>query len=130
MFICKSSHYVQNYAAVGFQFERLVTGQSIDGKHDPNQVYSLQLLQIGDFRVLCAAEVDARDENGNIVEIKAGNPRFFGTKVIRKRFFFNFRICICSAFMGKSKTQKIRIRKHEDNQRPHVVLIVLLCDSG
>ena len=92
IFVCKSKSYVQNYADFGFQFERLLTGGQLDGRHDPNMVENLRLLKIGGrFTVLVAAEVDAMDAGESslpgargkkaFVEIKSGNPRYFGTKV-------------------------------------------------
>lgn len=64
----------------GFQFERLVTGQEMYGLHDLTTHEHLQLLRIGKFRVLVTAEVDAVDDQGRPVEIKSGDPRFFGIK--------------------------------------------------
>eukprot|EP00927_Polykrikos_kofoidii_P046251 TRINITY_DN40467_c0_g1_i1.p1 TRINITY_DN40467_c0_g1~~TRINITY_DN40467_c0_g1_i1.p1 ORF type:complete len:360 (+),score=54.58 TRINITY_DN40467_c0_g1_i1:36-1115(+) len=84
IFVCKSTHYEQNFADLGFQFERYVTGQNPFGPHKiSNKMYSLRLLKIGGFRILCCADVDARDFEGDeTVEIKAGNPQYFGTKVM------------------------------------------------
>ena len=72
---------MQNYADTGFQFERLVTGWRIDGRHGLMKHESMQLMRIGPFNVLFAADVDAVDAAGRVVEIKTGNPRFFGSKV-------------------------------------------------
>jgi hypothetical protein len=76
---------VQNYADTGFQFERLVTGGQLDGRHGLIHHESMQLMRIGTFNVLFAADVDAVDAAGRVVEIKSGNPRFFGSKVARAR---------------------------------------------
>ena len=72
---------MQNYADTGFQFQRLVTGGRIDGRHGHMKHESMQLMRIGPFNVLFAADVDAVDAAGRVVEIKTGNPRFFGSKV-------------------------------------------------
>ena len=40
------------------------------------------LMNVGSFRVFFRAETDATDERGNPVEIKASNPRYWGTKVM------------------------------------------------
>ncbi|CAJ1356099.1 unnamed protein product [Effrenium voratum] len=80
--LCKHKQYQQNYADVGFQFERLLTGQRMDGKHDLQKLESLHIMQIGGFKVLFSADVDAVDGQGFPVEMKTGNPRYFGTKVI------------------------------------------------
>lgn len=82
IFIVKSKKYVQDYADVGFQFERLVTGGRIEDQHDNAKNENLHLMEIGGFRVLFSADVDAVDDEGNCVEIKSGNPKYFGTKVL------------------------------------------------
>lgn len=76
----KHKTYEQNFGQRGFQFERLVTGQEMYGLHDLTTHEHLQLLRIGKFRVLVTAEVDAVDDQGRPVEIKSGDPRFFGIK--------------------------------------------------
>jgi hypothetical protein len=48
---------------------------------------NMQLMRIGPFNVLFAADVDAVDAAGRVVEIKSGNPRYFGSKVARARGF-------------------------------------------
>eukprot|EP00441_Pelagodinium_beii_P000898 CAMPEP_0197692274 /NCGR_PEP_ID=MMETSP1338-20131121/110853_1 /TAXON_ID=43686 ORGANISM="Pelagodinium beii, Strain RCC1491" /NCGR_SAMPLE_ID=MMETSP1338 /ASSEMBLY_ACC=CAM_ASM_000754 /LENGTH=338 /DNA_ID=CAMNT_0043274911 /DNA_START=40 /DNA_END=1056 /DNA_ORIENTATION=+ len=80
--LCKHKQYVQNYADVGFQFERLLTGQRMDGRHDVKKIESLHVMKIGGFNVLFSADVDAVDEEGCPVEMKTGNPMYFGTKVM------------------------------------------------
>jgi len=82
IFFVKSSEYVQDHACHGFQFERLVTGERMSGKHDSTKHENLQVLKIGDFTVLFSADVDAVDSRGELVEIKSGNPRYFGSKVM------------------------------------------------
>ena len=76
---------MQDYAAPGFQFERLVTGGKLDDHHGLLHHESMQLMRIGAFNVLFAADVDAIDAAGNVVEIKSGNPRYFGSKVTATR---------------------------------------------
>jgi len=80
--LVKNDSYIQNYADIGFQFERLVTGANIEDKHDIIKHENLRVMQIGSFKILFSAEVDAIDEYGQCVEIKSGNPRYFGTKVM------------------------------------------------
>lgn len=82
IFIGKSDPYVANYADRGFQFERLVTGGQMEGTHDIVKHESVRVVKVGPFRVLFAAEVDAVDDAGYRVEIKSGNPRYFGTKLL------------------------------------------------
>eukprot|EP00438_Fugacium_kawagutii_P032042 Skav217858 [mRNA] locus=scaffold5889:108155:108991:- [translate_table: standard] len=80
--ISRHKTYQQNFGQRGFQFERLVTGQSMYGLHDLATHEHLQLLRVGNFRVLITAEVDAVDVQGRPVEIKSGKRRFFGIKEI------------------------------------------------
>jgi hypothetical protein len=82
LILSKNKAYTQNFADIGFQFERLVTGAELDGKHSQTRDEILQIMKIGEFNVLFAAEVDAIDEFGRSVEIKSGNPRYFGTKLM------------------------------------------------
>ena len=43
----------------------------------------MQILQIGSkFKVLLSADVDAIDDAIDLIEIKASNPRYWGTKVM------------------------------------------------
>ncbi|OLQ08305.1 hypothetical protein AK812_SmicGene8231 [Symbiodinium microadriaticum] len=77
----KSKVYTQDFSTFGFQFERLVTGEPLDGLHDLKQYEALQLVDIGGFRVLFVAEIDAVDAAGMPVEIKSGNPKYFGIDV-------------------------------------------------
>ena len=53
----------------------------MDGRHGLMQHESMQLMRIGAFNVLFAADVDAVDAAGRVVEIKTLNPRHFGSKV-------------------------------------------------
>jgi len=53
--------------------------------HSLEKYEKLHVMQVGPFRVLFSAECDAVvEEAGNLaaVEMKTGNPRFFGTKVM------------------------------------------------
>jgi hypothetical protein len=79
--VVKCKDYVQNYADFGFQFERLVTGMSILERPNVEFIEHLHLLQVGSYRVLFRAEVDAM-QDGEPVEVKASNPRYWGTKVM------------------------------------------------
>ena len=70
-----------NYATVGHQFERFVTGKSMPPKITSVQYNEhIHTMQVGAFKVLFRAEVDALDEAGNAVEITFSNPRYWGTR--------------------------------------------------
>lgn len=80
--VCKHKVYTQNYADIGFQFERLMTGESVRSVHDMRKFEHLQVVDLAGKTILFAAEVDAVDSDGSPVELKSGNPRYFGTKVL------------------------------------------------
>jgi hypothetical protein len=73
-----------NKSAFGFQFERLLTGKKMDGSDDFGLAAHkhLHVVQMGKYKVLLSAEVDAVDQKGNPVEIKQGNPDHFHQKVL------------------------------------------------
>ena len=78
--VAKCKEYVQNYADFGFQFERLVTGESVSAKAEIEFVEHLHSMSVGSHRVLFRAETDAILDD-EPVEVKASNPRYWGTKV-------------------------------------------------
>eukprot|EP00546_Thalassionema_frauenfeldii_P008763 CAMPEP_0178907230 /NCGR_PEP_ID=MMETSP0786-20121207/7255_1 /TAXON_ID=186022 /ORGANISM="Thalassionema frauenfeldii, Strain CCMP 1798" /LENGTH=277 /DNA_ID=CAMNT_0020579005 /DNA_START=251 /DNA_END=1084 /DNA_ORIENTATION=+ len=66
-----------------FQFERLVTGNRMEGRHSSSFVEHLQVMEVGNFRVLFSAEVDAFDPaDQSAVEVKLLKAKNWGTKVI------------------------------------------------
>ena len=78
----KSKVYTQDFSRFGFQFERLMTGEPLDGLHDLKLHEAIQLVDIGGWRVLLVAEIDAVNAEGRPVEIKSGNPKYFGLKLV------------------------------------------------
>ena len=77
----KHKVYSQDYAALGFQFERrLVTGKGLADQHNPMTVEHLQVIQMRGSQVLFSADTDAVDETDSVVEIKASNPKFGGQR--------------------------------------------------
>jgi len=83
--LAKHSEYNADLTAKGFQFERLVTGERMAARANEDTVIGMQLVQLGPFKVLFHAEVDALDvdtERSTVhrVEIKSGNPQRFGPK--------------------------------------------------
>lgn len=116
--LAKSKRYVANYADTGFQFERLVTGGRLDGKHDPTTSEHLHIMKLGKFKVLFAAEVDAVDDEGKCVEIKSGNPRYFGTKVMLQMLSSGSQTLIQADKRGP-KLIKIKKRSISDLIREH-----------
>lgn len=71
-----------NHTEVGYQFERFTTGGAFKDKSDFSVFEHLQVIDIGPgYRTLFSAESDAVDADGNSVEVKSGNPRYFATKL-------------------------------------------------
>ena len=70
--------YMQELHDIGYQFERLMTGEPQDGLHDVRWHEAIQLLDIGGWQVLVTAEVDALNAKQMPVEIKS-------SKTIRRR---------------------------------------------
>jgi len=79
--ISKRKDYIKNSADIGFQFERLMTGNRMDDTSLNESVDHMHIMNIGSHRVLFRAETDAIMD-GSPVEIKASNPRYWGSKVM------------------------------------------------
>lgn len=69
MSVSKARVFSQNHTALGFQFERLVAGKTFSDPHGFETVQHLQIMQVGKFRILFCAEVDAVTAEGNPVHI-------------------------------------------------------------
>ena len=80
--VAKKKDYAQNLADVGFQFERYVTGGDMMDTKTNTSVEHIHIMKVGERTVLFRAEVDAIDGNGSALEVKASNPRYWGTKVM------------------------------------------------
>lgn len=79
--VVKRKIYTQNLSDPGFQFERLMTGKDVPDAGTAGFVEHMQIMKVGDYNVLFRAESDAI-LHGSPVEIKASNPRYWGTKVM------------------------------------------------
>jgi hypothetical protein len=71
----KHKVYTKDFADLGFQFERLVTGKGLADRHNLMEVEHLQVIQMRDFQVLFSAEADAVDDTDSVVEIKASQKK-------------------------------------------------------
>ena len=81
--IAKKKVYTQDPRDIGFQFERYVTGGSMsDTSGNPKHVGHIHMMKIGEKTIIFRAEVDAADVDGSLVEVKASNPHYWGTKVM------------------------------------------------
>lgn len=74
--LAKSKTYSTDYAATGFQFERLLTGRPLDDEPDLRHFESLQLIRVAGYTVLFAAEVDAVDSSGTPVELRSSRSSY------------------------------------------------------
>lgn len=80
--VVKRKEYVQNLSDVGFQFERLVTGKRMEDRLPVEFTEHMHLMKVdGRYNVLFRAETDAV-KDGEPIEVKASNPRYWGTKVM------------------------------------------------
>jgi hypothetical protein len=78
--VVTSKEYTQNKGDLGFQFERLVTGESMnDVSADIAFIEHMHVMKVGTYRVLFQAETDAVSNDGP-VEVTASNPYHWGTK--------------------------------------------------
>ena len=83
--VSKNYEYEANLSDIGYQFERLMTGRGInDSASHYSSVGHLHVMDVGPFRVLFRAEIDAvmGEDDDTPVEIKTANPFFFGTRVM------------------------------------------------
>jgi len=84
MIMLRSSlNFVQDYSAIGFQYERLLTGKPLQDRQYEGCTEHVQLMTIGNHHVLMAAETDAVDStSGDPVELKciSGDPVYGKTK--------------------------------------------------
>lgn len=76
IWLSKSHPYTQDYSKRGYQFERFMTGKRFNDKHCPRIVQHLQIMDVFGYTILFCAESDALDSGKNLIEIKAGNPRW------------------------------------------------------
>lgn len=79
--VVKRKDYEQNYADVGFQFERFVVGEAVQPTVS-SIIFTehLHVMKIEDLMVLFHAETDAIDDAGQPVEITFSNPHYWATK--------------------------------------------------
>jgi hypothetical protein len=104
----KYEQYTSNYADVGFQFERFVTGHRMGDKHVIESVQHLQVLQVGEYKVLFDCETDAVSAD-ETVEIKASNPRYWGSKVLFQ-MLSSGSTKLCHGIKGRGVLQSIRVQ--------------------
>jgi len=79
--VVRSKKYMQDLSNVGFQFERLVTGEDMAAKAEFEYTDHIHEMMVGPYRVLFQAETDGVYE-GELVEVKASNPHWWDTHVM------------------------------------------------
>lgn len=111
IFVVKNKEYVADLSQPGFQFERLMTGKSMAGR-DTDVISSsdhLQLLNVSEYKVFFHAETDAVDDGGYPVEIKASNPRYWGTKVMFQ-MISSGSTKLCHGFKSRGSLVKVSLQ--------------------
>jgi hypothetical protein len=97
----KEKDYIKNYADVGFQFERLVTGGNFTDRHDTTSTEHMHIVKVGaKFNILFCAEVNA-SSNESPVEVTTGNPRYFGKKAFQMMSSGSIALCAGSKAGGR-----------------------------
>ena len=120
IFIAKSKKYTVNYADVGFQFERLVTGRPMAERHDTTMHEHVHLMEIGGtFKVLFGADCDAIDENGEPVEIKAGHFSNFKLKGVLQMVSSGAKTLVHAQRRGPKRVVGILKRSLDQQIRAH-----------
>jgi hypothetical protein len=107
--VAKRKNYEANLADAGFQFERLVTGKEMGGRYDIDFVEHMHVMQIGTYKVLFCAEADAVDGDNQPVEIKASNPRYWGTKVMLQ-MVSNGSAKLCHGVKSRGQLVSVNVR--------------------
>jgi hypothetical protein len=112
LLVRKCKEYTQNFADIGFQFERYVTTGSMHRNDSIEFLEHMQVMEIGTpkFKVLLCAETDAIDDddddgtdNDNPMEIKASNPQYWGTKVMFQMISSGSPV-VCCGIKGRNNT--------------------------
>jgi hypothetical protein len=76
--VAKRKDYEKNLGDLGYQFERHVTGVGLMEANDFSTVEHMHKMKVGERTVLFCAEVDAKDDKGSPVKVKAKNPFYWG----------------------------------------------------
>ena len=110
--VAKCGEYIQDFSNIGYQFERLVTGFAMDRPSSGVEFLEhLQTMRIDDkYNVLFCAEADAIDDNGDPVEVKASNPRYWGTKTMFQ-MISNGCPTLCHGVKDRGKLSRVSIRR-------------------
>lgn len=93
-------------------------GDGADLKYLVQKCRHLHLMLIAGYTVLFSAEVDAVDDAGVPVEIKSGNPRWFGMKVMFQMLSSSARTLVMADRRGP-QLQRIQRKTFEDMVGEH-----------
>lgn len=107
--LAKRHEYVNDYAAPGYQFERLVTGGCMNMvPAEMRSIEHIHLMKVaGKYRVLFSAEVDAIDNEG-IVEVTCSNSRYWGNSLFFQ-CISNASHAVCHGEKFKGRLEKITL---------------------
>jgi len=106
--VSKRKEYEADLSDAGFQFERLVTGTS---EVTFGSVEHMQVMRVGEYTVLFGAEADAVHPQApsEPIEIKASNPRYWGTTVMLQ-MISSGSIQLCQGVKNSGKISQIKCR--------------------
>ena len=116
--VFKHKTYKMDYNAIGYQFERLVTGKQVQQRHETTHHERLSLWRINGHNVMFCAEIDAIDHEGIPVEIKASNPRYFGMKVMFQMISSGSETLVMSERRG-NRLDRIKKKSIKDMMEQH-----------
>ena len=99
--LAKEKDFVKNYAEVGFQFERWMTGRKFTDRHDVSSAEHMHIIEVGEkYNVFFCAEVDALGTKRSSLEITTGNPRYFSSKAFQMISNGSTTLCAGSKYRG------------------------------
>lgn len=108
--VVKRKSYFHDRSEIGFQFERLVTGQAMDAADSWEFTEHLHVMKVGEYQVLFRAEADAIKQPGSAsVEVKASNPQYWGTRVMFQ-MISNGSPDLCHGVKGRGQLRQINMR--------------------
>jgi hypothetical protein len=105
--LLKNKKYFQDYAAVGFQFERFVTGTKYDPKAPVESPCHIHQMKIGSHRVLFHAETDAFYD-GEPAEVKA-SANYRKNREVTFQLISSGGLWLCHAGIDSKSIQSISL---------------------
>lgn len=105
-----------NLSEAGYQVERFATGGSLVDENDLDSFEHLQVIHIAPgFRTVVCAETDAVDADGNLVEVKSRNARYWGSDLALQM------ICSGSSWLYAARKDRKRLVSFQRLQLEDVI---------